>query len=76
MLHAPRQTGKTSALLGLCDLLNRQGYACLYTTVETARTARDDVGEAMLVVLSEPPWESRGICLSRAAVAGSCSWLR
>ena len=52
VLHAPRQTGKTSALLALCDLLNGQGYACVYTTVETARTARDDVGEAMRTVLA------------------------
>ena len=41
VLHAPRQTGKTSSLLALCDLLNGQGYGCVYTTVETARTARD-----------------------------------
>ena len=34
VLHAPRQTGKTSALLALRDLLNGQGYACVYTTVE------------------------------------------
>ncbi len=52
VLHAPRQTGKTSALLALCDLLNGQGYACAYTTVEEARTARDDMREAMRVVLS------------------------
>ena len=53
VLHAPRQTGKTSSLLALCDLLNEQGYACVYTTVETARTARDDVERAMRTVLAE-----------------------
>ena len=52
VLHAPRQTGKTSSLLALCDLLNGQGYACVYTTVETARTARDDVEQVMRTVLS------------------------
>ena len=52
VLHAPRQTGKTSALLALCDLLNGQGYACVYTTVEEARTARDDAERVMRVVLS------------------------
>ena len=26
MLHAPRQTGKTSCLLALCDYLNALGY--------------------------------------------------
>ena len=52
VLHAPRQTGKTSALLALRDLLNGQGYGCVYTTVEEARTARDDMVETMRVVLS------------------------
>ena len=33
VLHAPRQTGKTSALLALRDLLDARGYACVYTTV-------------------------------------------
>ena len=52
VLHAPRQTGKTSSLLALCDLLNTQGYGCVYTTVEGARTARDDLVEAMRAVLA------------------------
>ena len=52
VLRAPRQTGKTSALLALCDLLNGQGYGCTYATVETARTARDDVEQAMRTVLA------------------------
>ena len=52
VLHAPRQTGKTSALLALADLLNERGYHCVYVTVETARTARDDVQQAVQVVLA------------------------
>jgi hypothetical protein len=51
VLHAPRQTGKTSALLALADVLNERGYGCVYVTVETARTARDDVQRAMRTVL-------------------------
>ena len=51
VLHAPRQTGKTSALLALRDLLHGQGYRCVYATVEDARTARDDVEQAMRAVL-------------------------
>ena len=51
VLHAPRQTGKTSALLALAEVLNGRGYRCLYVTVETARTARDDVQRAMRTVL-------------------------
>ncbi len=52
VLHAPRQTGKTSALLALAEVLNQRGYGCVYVTVETARTARDDVQRAMRVVLA------------------------
>ena len=49
-LHAPRQTGKTSALLALRDLLNSGEvgrYRCAYINVESAQTAREDVGRAM-----------------------------
>ena len=36
VLHAPRQTGKTSALLALTDELNAGGaYRCLYVNVES-----------------------------------------
>ncbi len=52
VLHAPRQTGKTSALLALAGLLNQRGYHCLYVTLETARTTRDDVAQAVRVVLA------------------------
>ncbi len=51
VLHAPRQTGKTSSLLALAEALNERGYHCVYVTVETARTARDDVARAMRSVL-------------------------
>ncbi len=51
VLHAPRQTGKTSTLLALAKLLNERGYHCVYTTVETAGIARGDVARAMRSVL-------------------------
>ncbi len=51
VLHAPRQTGKTSALLALRDRLNAEGYRCVYVNVEVAQTAREDVGRAMRAVL-------------------------
>ena len=59
VLHAPRQTGKTSALLALADVLNERGYHCVYVTVETARTARDDVERAMRTVLFRLASEAR-----------------
>ena len=54
VLHAPRQTGKTSALLALQDLLNGEGdHRCVYVNVEGAQAAREDVEQAMRTVLSE-----------------------
>ena len=54
VLHAPRQTGKTSALLALRDLLNEDGaHRCVYVNVEAGQTARGDVAAGMRTVLSE-----------------------
>ena len=54
VLHAPRQTGKTSALLALRDLLNSGGdYRCVYANVEAGQAAREDIQEAMRAILSE-----------------------
>lgn len=53
-LHAPRQTGKTSTLLALQNLLNsgsKGSYRCVYVNVETGQTAREDVGPAMRTIL-------------------------
>ena len=55
VLHAPRQTGKTSALLALRDLLNRGAageYRCVYVNVEAGQAAREDVATAMRAILS------------------------
>ena len=52
VLHAPRQTGKTSALLALRDRLNAGGgYRCVYANVEPGQAARENVAEAMRVIL-------------------------
>jgi hypothetical protein len=54
VLHAPRQSGKTSCLLALRDLLNREGtYTALYINVENGQTARGDVRRGMKAILSE-----------------------
>ena len=51
---APRQTGKTSALLALRDLLNAgSDYRCVYVTVEAGQAARENVADAMRVILYE-----------------------
>lgn len=53
VLHAPRQTGKTSYLLALMDYLNNEGtYKCLYFNVEMAQAARENVKEGIRSVLN------------------------
>ena len=55
VLHAPRQTGKTSALIALRDLLNRGevgNFRCVDVNVEVGQVARDDVAEGMRAILS------------------------
>ena len=54
VLHAPRQTGKTSALLALRDLLNAEGrYRCAYVNFEVGQAAREDTERAMRAILGE-----------------------
>ncbi len=53
ILHAPRQTGKTSALLALMDELNQSHrYRAVYVNVEPAQAAREDTQVAMQAILS------------------------
>ena len=52
VLHAPRQTGKTSTLLALQDRLNAEGqYRCLYVNLEVGQAAGEDTTRAMRALL-------------------------
>ena len=56
VLHAPRQTGKTSTLLALRDLLNSGSegdFRCVYANVEAGQAAREDLEQAMRAILDE-----------------------
>ncbi|MDD5394069.1 MAG: AAA-like domain-containing protein [Thiothrix sp.] len=51
VLHAPRQTGKTSTLLAMMEVLNKSGeYNTLYVNIEGAQTAREDADKGMTTV--------------------------
>ncbi len=53
VLHAPRQTGKTSCLLALRDYLNHEGrYHSIYMNIEAAQAMRENVYEGMQAILS------------------------
>ena len=61
VLHAPRQTGKTSVLLALRDLLNggQAGeFRCVYVNVENGQAMRENVAEAMRTVLAELAYQA------------------
>ena len=54
ILHAPRQTGKTSALKALQDRLNSGAegdYRCLHVNVEAGQVWRENIPEAMAAIL-------------------------
>ncbi|MGB7084349.1 MAG: AAA-like domain-containing protein [Phormidesmis sp.] len=60
VLHAPRQTGKTSCLLALMDYLNAQGqYQALYVNVEAAQVARNNVDQAMTTICRSIAYRGR-----------------
>ncbi len=54
VLHAPRQTGKTSALIALRDLLNSGeagDFRCVDVNVEVGQVARDDTARGIRAIL-------------------------
>ena len=51
VLHAPRQTGKTTALRALAKELCAKGYRVVYANIEPAQTARNDVRSGIETVL-------------------------
>ena len=54
VLHAPRQTGKTSTLLALKEWLNGHGDCeCVYANFEVGQAAREHTEQAMRAMLGE-----------------------
>ena len=62
VMHAPRQTGKTSGLLALRDLLNAEGdYRCVYVNVEGGQAMREDVEQVTRTILAGLASRARSI---------------
>ncbi len=54
LLHAPRQTGKTTLMLQLMELLNQEGkYIALYVNVEAAQPLRNNIEAVNELIISE-----------------------
>lgn len=72
VLHAPRQSGKTSTLLALRDWLNANGgYRCVYASFETGQSAGEDVERALRAWRPGPSWRWTMGSLTRRGLA---SW--
>lgn len=51
VLHAPRQTGKTSTMLVMVDALNQSNeYTALYVNIEAAQAAYNDAQRGISIV--------------------------
>lgn len=60
VLHAPRQTGKTSALLALRDYLNQEGrYRTLYVNFEVGQGYREQINAGLSILLREISSQAR-----------------
>ncbi len=69
VLHAPRQTGKTSCLLALMELLNKQGNVrCLYANFEKGQSARNDVCRGIRSAIGEIASRARDFLADRFPV--------
>ena len=52
IVHAPRQTGKTTSLMALRDVLNDRGYRAVHANLQSASTVSDDPARAIRAVLT------------------------
>ncbi|MEM7495515.1 MAG: ATP-binding protein [Myxococcota bacterium] len=54
LVHAPRQTGKTTCLKALAKYVNREGrLRCVYVSLQQAQAARQDMEKGIAVVLGQ-----------------------
>ncbi|MCK5808935.1 AAA-like domain-containing protein [bacterium] len=69
ILHAPRQTGKTSSLLALQKYLNKEGkYNCIYANFEVAQFARNDADRGVLAIINEVSGRTADLFGTRLAI--------
>ena len=72
VVHAPRQTCKTSILLALQDWLNAEGkYRCLYVNFEGGQAAGEDTARALQALLGRLASRCRKSRYSGSRMGGS-----
>src|ERR1700761_2117881 len=69
VLHAPRQSGKTTAIIRLVDHINKEGkYQAIYINVEPAQVVRSNVEKGMEIILGQLKRRAKIICDSHDAI--------
>jgi len=70
LLHAPRQTGKTTCLLALREHLHQTGrYRAVYANIEGAQACRENVEQGMAAIVTDiAGWAEHGLGAEGAAV--------
>ena len=69
LLHAPRQTGKTTCLLALAIHLNQTGnYHAVYANIEAAQAWRENVGQGMATLITNIALSARDLVGDRGAM--------
>lgn len=74
ILHAPRQTGKTTLMLHLMERLNQQGkYIALYVNVEAAQAWRNNITEVNQTIINEFRLKAKIFLLQEYQPSSACS---
>lgn len=72
ILHAPRQSGKTTAIIMFVNELNLKGdYKALYINVEPAQIARGNVEKGMEIILRQLRGRAKIICADNDPILAS-----
>ncbi len=62
VLHAPRQTGKTTTVVALTESLNREGqYTALLASCEEAQAVGEDINRAVAAILNQIQKQAAGL---------------
>ncbi|MCX6699227.1 MAG: ATP-binding protein [Methanomicrobiales archaeon] len=69
VLHAPRQSGKTSCLMALRDYINHEEqYYAVYVNVEVGQTARGDVKRGIKAIITQLAYEAEETLNDRSLI--------
>ena len=69
VMHAPRQSGKTTAILALTEQINQEGdYLALYVNIEPAQATRNNIEQGVESILNELKSSGKIFCPQEQAL--------